>query len=64
VSRIPRPNHDSVGLSGAPKTPAVCTNLRKGSMYSLAREMVDWSGRKLNLPTGRNGKPLRMPYLN
>jgi hypothetical protein len=47
-----------------PNTLAVCDGPRKGSMYSLAREMVDWSGRKLNLPTGKNGKPLRMPYLN
>jgi hypothetical protein len=45
-------------------TLAVCDGPRKGSMYSLAREMVDWSGRKLNLPTSKNGKPLRIPYLN
>ena len=33
-------------------------------MYSPALEMVDWNRNKLNLPTGKNGKPLRIPYLN
>ena len=47
-----------------PNTLAVCTGPRKGRMYSLTWEMVDWSGRKLNLPTCKNGKPLRIPYLN
>jgi len=36
----------------------------RGIMYSLAREMVDWNRRKLNLPTSKNGEPLRIPYLN
>jgi hypothetical protein len=33
-------------------------------MYSPSWEMIDWNGLKLNLPTRKNGKPLRIPYLN
>ncbi len=40
---------------------AVSTGLRKGSMYSLTWEMVDWAGRMLNLPTSKNGEPLHIP---
>jgi hypothetical protein len=40
---------------------AIGSWLRKGSMYSLAWEMVDWSGRMVNLPTSKNGEPLHIP---
>ena len=29
-----------------------------GSMYGLTWEMVDWSGRMLNIPTSKNGEAL------
>jgi len=35
---------------------AINTGLGKGSMYGLTWAMVDWSGRMLNIPTGKNGK--------
>jgi integrase len=40
---------------------AISTGLRKGSMYGLMWEMVDWNGRMLNLPTSKNGQPLHIP---
>ncbi len=30
-------------------------------MYSLAWEMVDWSGRMLNLPASKSGEPMHLP---
>jgi integrase len=43
---------------------AISTGLRKGSMYSLTWEMVDWNDRMLNLPTSKNGEALRVPLNN
>ncbi len=43
---------------------AISTGLRKGSMYSLTWEMLDWDGRMLNIPTSKNGKPLHLPLNN
>jgi site-specific recombinase XerD len=40
---------------------AISTGLRKGSMYSITWEMVDWDGRMLNIPTSKNGEPLHIP---
>jgi integrase len=40
------------------------SGLRKGSMYSLAWEMVDWTGRMLNIPTSKNGEALHIPLNN
>ena len=43
---------------------AIATGLRKGSMYGLAWEMVDWTGRMLNIPTSKNGEALHVPLNN
>jgi site-specific recombinase XerD len=43
---------------------ALSSGLRKGSMYSLTFEMIDWSGRMLNLPTSKNGEALHIPLNN
>ena len=40
---------------------AISRGVRKGSMYSLTWEMVDWNGRMLHIPTSKNGEPLRVP---
>lgn len=42
---------------------AISTGLRKGSMYGLTWEMVDWTGRMLNIPTSKNknGEALHIP---
>jgi integrase len=40
---------------------AISTGLRKGSMYGLTWEMVDLNGRRLNVPTSKNGEPLHIP---
>ena len=40
---------------------AIHTGLRKGSMYGLTWEMVDWNGRMLNIPTSKNGEALHIP---
>ena len=40
---------------------AINTGLRKGSQYSLTREMVDWKGRMLNIPRTKNEEPLHVP---
>jgi integrase len=40
---------------------AMNTGLRKGSMYSLTWEMLDWKGRMLHIPTSKNGEPLHVP---
>ena len=40
---------------------AVSTGLRKGSMYALTWEMVDWNGRMLNIPISKNGDALHIP---
>lgn len=43
---------------------ALSTGLRKGSMYLLSWEMVDWNGRMLNIPTSKNGEALHIPLNN
>lgn len=40
---------------------AIHTGLRKGSIYGLTWEMVDWNGRMLNIPTSKNGEALHIP---
>ena len=40
---------------------AINTGLRKGSMYGLTWEMVDWRGRMLNIPRTKNEEPLHVP---
>jgi site-specific recombinase XerD len=43
---------------------AVNVGLRKGSQYGLTWEMVDWTGRMLNIPTSKNGDALHIPLNN
>lgn len=40
---------------------AINTGLRKGSQYGLTWEMVDWSGRMLNIPLTKNEEPIHVP---
>lgn len=40
---------------------AISTGLRMSSLYGLMWEMVDSSGRMLNIPTSKNGAPLHIP---
>lgn len=40
---------------------AISTGLRKGSMYGLTWQMIDWNGRMVNLPTSKNGQALHLP---
>jgi len=40
---------------------AVNTGLRKGSQYSLTRDMVDFRGRMLNVPRTKNEEPINVP---
>jgi integrase len=40
---------------------AINTGLRKGSMYGLTWEMVDWSGRMLDIPRTKNEEPIHVP---
>jgi len=45
---------------------AYSSGLRKGGMYGLTWEMVDWDGRMLNIPTSKNknGEALHIPLNN
>ena len=43
---------------------ALSTWLRKGSMYSLTWEMLNWNGRMLNIPTSKNEEVLHIPLNN
>jgi len=40
---------------------AINTGLRKGNMYGLTWEMVDWKGRTLDIPRTKNEEPLHVP---
>jgi integrase len=40
---------------------AINTGLRKGSQYSLTRDMVDFRGRMLNVPRTKNEEPIHVP---
>jgi integrase len=40
---------------------AINTGLRKGSQYSLTWDMVDFSGRMLNIPRTKNEEPIHVP---
>src|SRR4029077_19853240 len=40
---------------------AINTGLRKGSQYSLTRDMVDFRGRMLNVPRTKNEEPINVP---
>jgi integrase len=37
------------------------SRLRKGSQYSLTRDMVDFKGRMLNVPRTKNEEPIHVP---
>jgi integrase len=40
---------------------AINTGLRKGSQYGLSWDMVDWTGRMLNIPRTKNEEPIHVP---
>ena len=40
---------------------AINTGLRKGSQYSLTRDMVDFRSRMLNVPRTKNEEPINVP---
>jgi integrase len=40
---------------------AINTGLRKGSMYGLTWEMVDWNGRMLDIPRTKNEESIHVP---
>jgi integrase len=40
---------------------AINTGLRKGSQYALAWDMVDFTGRMLNIPRTKNEEPIHVP---
>jgi len=43
---------------------AINTGLRKGSQYSLTRDMVDFRSRMLNVPRTKNEEPINVPLNN
>jgi integrase len=40
---------------------AISTGLRNGSQYTLTWDMVDLSGRMLNIPRTKNEEPIHVP---
>lgn len=40
---------------------AINTGIRKGSLYGLMWDMVDWKGRMLSIPRTKNEEPIHVP---
>jgi integrase len=60
---VPRIWGCSIGLSlHVPELDvAINTGIRKGSKYGLTWDMVDWSGRMLNIPRTKNEEAIHVP---